>query len=160
GCGAILQINHAEKPGFIKDLAQPLGMDCFKLMHYGQSETHHHPDDLPVFNQRSLILVVVSVMYIDTIFNFSLLHRVEKYHITYLINQVDLLPPHTNLDLLLEKTIKKAKSFGISYDDIVLMSAKNPNDIDHLKAYIKLRSFKDVYLIGLQNSGKTTIFKA
>lgn len=160
GCGAILQINQPEKPGFVKDLAQPFCMDCFKLMHYGQSETHHHPDDLPVFNPHSLILVVVSIMYIDTIFKLSLANRGEKYHITYLINQVDLLPPHTNLDLLLEKTIKKAKSFGISYDDIVLMSAKNPNDIDHLKSYIKIRRFKDVYLIGLQNSGKTTIFKA
>lgn len=160
GCGAILQVNMPDKPGFVKDLNQPFCMDCFKLMHYGQSESHHHPDDLPTFNHNSLILVVVSIMYIDTIFKLSLATRGEKYHITYLINQVDLLPPHTNLDLLLEKTIKKAKSFGINYEDIVLMSAKNPHDIEHLKAYIKIRRFKDVYLIGLQNSGKTTIFKA
>ncbi len=160
GCGAVLQMIDPVNPGYVKDLSQPFCMDCFRLMHYGQSDAHHHPDDLPKFSSNSLILVVVSVLYLDTIFKMSLATRGEKYHITYLINQMDLLPQHTNLDLLLENIIKKARVFGLSYDDFILMSAKNPNDLENLKSYIKIRRYKDVYLIGLQNSGKTTLFKA
>lgn len=160
GCGAVLQTEDSNKVGYVKDLSQPFCRDCFQLMHYGVGESHHHPDSLPEFNKNSLILVVVSVFYIDSIFRMNVTNKHESLHVTYIINQMDLLPPHTNIDKMMENILKQAKSFNLTYDDFILMSAKNKTDINNLSQYIKIRNFKDVYLIGLQNSGKTTIFKA
>ncbi|MCF7931136.1 MAG: 50S ribosome-binding GTPase, partial [Acholeplasmataceae bacterium] len=81
-------------------------------------------------------------------------------HFVYIINQIDLLPRSTNLDKLVEKLTQKARSLNVPFQDIILMSAKNMIDIENLKKYLSSYKHKNIYLLGVQNSGKTTIFKA
>ena len=104
-------------------------------------------------------MVVVSVFYIDSIFRMNVTNKHESLHVTYIINQMDLLPPHTNIDKMMENILKQAKSFNLTYDDFILMSAKNKTDINNLSQYIKIRNFKDVYLIDSKTLVKQPFLK-
>ncbi len=160
GCGATLQISDQEKVGYAISLAHDYCQACFKLVHYGESHDHFHPEDLPELKKDALIVMVSSVLHLDMLFEYPVYRYQSEATYIYLINQIDLLPKQTNLDFLLQRVIEKARIRHIPYHDIIMMSAINPADLERLKAY--LRSFKKdhIYLIGVQNSGKTTLFKA
>ncbi len=160
GCGAAIQSHDKEAVGYAKSSDQVFCQNCFRLMHYGKAEGHFHPDELPTFKKDSLIVVVSSVLYLDTLLTSPVKRLNDDYKVIYLINQIDLLPDATSKSILLGNIKKRFKEFRVAYDEIILMSAINPYDIEELKSYILNKRYEDVYLIGLQNSGKTTIFKS
>lgn len=160
GCGAVLQTTESERVGFVLSLDHEYCQSCYRLMHYGESIAHFHPEDLPSLPEHSVILMVSSVLHLDLLFSHPVWRYQSEAKFIYIINQIDLLPKDTNLEMLLQNIIKKAKSMQVPYEDIILMSAKNPYDINHLKQYIQSFSSTHVYLLGVQNSGKTTLYKA
>lgn len=160
GCGVVLQTGDPTKLGYIPNHDHIFCKSCYQLMHYGKAEGHSHPDNLPNFEKKSLIVVVTSLLYLDSMLNSEVKRLGDNYKVVYLINQIDLLPDATSKNFLLGKIQKSFRLNRVSYEDIVLMSALNPYDIDHLKGYLKSFNVPNIYLIGLQNSGKTTIFKA
>lgn len=160
GCGATLQKDQKDQVGYAKSLDLTYCESCYKLLHYGESEQHFHPKDLPTLPEDSLIIMVSSVLHLDLIFSYPIYRYQYQATFIYLINQIDLLPNSTNTDLLLEHITLKAKQEKIPYKDIILMSAKNPMDIENLSLYIRSLKHKNIYLLGVQNSGKTTLFKA
>ncbi len=159
GCGITLQTEDKDKIGYAVSLDHTYCQSCFRLSHYGQATIHEHPDLLPEFKEPGVVFVITSVLFLDTLFQTNL-NRLTSNKIVYIINQIDLLPTDTNLDFMLENIMKKARSLHIKYHDIILMSAQNLQDLLNLKTYIRQFKEKDIYLIGVQNSGKTTIFKA
>lgn len=160
GCGVTLQTTNENEKGFVVNLDQEYCRDCFTLLHYGQTKHHFHPEDLPTFPSDALILVVTSILHLDMLFSYPIYRYGENLKYVYIINQIDLLPKDTNLDFFLNEIIKKAKKENIPYEDIILMSALNKNDINNLKTYLEKFNKKYIYLIGVQNAGKTTIFKS
>jgi len=160
GCGAILQTSDQLKVGYALNLELDYCQSCYKLMHYGEGSTHFHPEDLPKLSSDALIIMVSSILHLDLLFSYPVYRYQPDAKFVYIINQVDLLPQSTNLDLLIERITTQAKKHYIPYLDIILMSAKNPFDIENLKQYLGNYKEKHVYLVGVQNSGKTTIFKA
>lgn len=160
GCGVDLQVQDPLAVGYVKKADQLFCMNCFQLMHYGKAQAHFHPDALPTFRKNALIVVVASILYLDTLASSPIKRLGEDYKVLYIVNQIDLLPDATSKNYLLGKVQKTFRESRIPYEDIILMSAKNPFDVDHLKVYLKETKYKEVYLIGLQNSGKTTLFKA
>lgn len=160
GCGVKLQENHPNQLGYVPKLDNLFCQQCYQLMHYGKAQGHSHPDDLPVFPKKSLIIVVASVLYLDSMLNSEVKRLGDNYQVVYVINQIDLLPDATSKNYLLGKIQKSFRINRVSYKDIVLMSAINLFDIEQLKNYLKQWNLPNIYLIGLQNSGKTTIFKA
>ncbi len=160
GCGAVLQQDHADQVGYTPDLNRPYCQACFRLSHYGEVKSHVHPEEIPTLKPKSLALMVCSVMALDMLFFYPLHRYAPNVTYTYIINQVDLLPESTNLELFLKRIIKRAQSMHIPYEDIILMSAKHKEDIKHLKEYIASFHVSDVYLLGVQNAGKTTLYKA
>ncbi|MFA7417569.1 MAG: GTPase [Acholeplasma sp.] len=160
GCGVNLQTTNPEQLGYVLNDHQIFCKNCYQLMHYGKAQGHSHPDKLPNFEKDAVIVVVTSLLYLDSILNSEVKRLGDTYKVVYLINQIDLLPDATSKNFLLGKIQKSFRLNRVSYTDIVLMSALNPYDIDHLKTYLKDFNMPNVYLIGLQNSGKTTIFKA
>lgn len=160
GCGAHLQCEDEKKVGYALSLDHTYCQSCFRLLHYGESLAHFHPEDLPSLPSDSIIMMVSSVLHLDTLFS----HPVYRYQpdatYIYIINQIDLLPKDTNLDHLLSNIKKKAHDMHVPYQDIILMSARNPYDMDQLKKYLESMQVPHVYLLGVQNSGKTTLFKA
>jgi 30S ribosome assembly GTPase len=160
GCGAMLQTENEEKVGYAKSLDLTYCQSCYRLMHYGESITHFHPEDLPSLPENSIILMVSSILHLDMLFSYPVYRYQPEAKYVYIINQLDLLPRSTNLDLLIDQITLKAKKSSIPYLDIILMSSKNKDDINHLKEYLYAHKNPNVYLLGVQNSGKTTIFKA
>jgi len=160
GCGVKLQHTEPNEPGYVVNSEQIFCKSCYQLMHYGKAEGHSHPDQLPNFGKDALIVVVASLLYLDSMLNSEVKRLGDHYKVVYAINQIDLLPDATSKNYLLGKVQKNFRENRVSYSDIVLMSALNPYDIDQLKVYLKSYKLPNIYLIGLQNSGKTTIFKA
>lgn len=160
GCGAKLQVEYPKQIGYASSLDLDFCQSCFRLKNYGESHDHFHPEDLPVLEKNAVIIMVSSVLNLDMLFEYPVYRYQPEGTFIYLINQMDLLPKQTNTDVLLQNIIEKAKRLNVPYLDILMMSAKNPYDITHLKDYLSEFKQKHLYLVGVQNSGKTTIFKA
>ena len=160
GCGAKLSLDPKEV-GYTKNLDMDYCMSCFRLKHYKDSKTHNHPKEIPNIKNGSLVLVVSSVLYLDLMFTYPINRYGENLKIVYVVNQLDLLPPQTNYNYLYERIRKEANLYHAEYQDIILMSAIHQEDIDKLKNYIlSYKNVRDVYLLWVQNSGKTTILNA
>lgn len=160
GCGAKLQVTDPKFIGYALSLENDFCQSCFRLKNYGESHDHFHPEDLPILEKDALIVMVSSILNLDMLFEYPVYRYQSEGTFVYLINQMDLLPKQTNTDILLENAIKKAKDLSVPYLDIIMMSAKNLSDIENLKSYLSEFKQQHIYLIGVQNSGKTTIFKA
>jgi len=160
GCGAILQTEDQTKVGYALNLELDYCQSCYKLMHYGEGSTHFHPEDLPKLQSDALIIMVSSILHLDLLFSYPVYRYQPDAKFVYIINQIDLLPSSTNLDLLIERITLQARKHHIPFIDIILMSAKNIHDIENLRNYLRNYKEKHVYLVGVQNSGKTTLFKA
>jgi ribosome biogenesis GTPase A len=159
GCGAPLQNQNQALVGYTLSFENEYCVSCYKLLHYGQVNTHFHPEDLPNLMEDSIVLMISSVLHLDLLFSYPIYRYQSQAKFVYIINQIDLLPKSTNLDLLIDHITLKAKKLSIPYQDIILMSSKNQHDIDQLKNYLRAYKKKNIYLVGVQNSGKTTIFK-
>jgi len=160
GCGAPLQTSDKKARGYALSLEHDYCQACFRLYHYGEANDHFHPEDLPSLNKNGVAVMVSSVMSFDMLFEYPVYRYEPNMTFVYIINQMDLLPESTNMDRLFERIVDKAKQMNIPYKDIIFMTAKNPYDIDNLRQYLLSLNKKNIYLIGVQNAGKTTIFKA
>lgn len=160
GCGIKLQNSNKDLIGYAPKLTNKNCMNCFQLINYGIDTNQILPVKLPVIHDDSVIFIVCSVMYLDLLFNFNESIEHQNSKIVFIINQIDLLPSDTNLDRLLKQITKFAKKSKVNYYDIVLMSALNHFDLNNFYEYVDSFTEKHIYLIGLQNSGKSTIFKA
>jgi 30S ribosome assembly GTPase len=160
GCGIELQYIDETAPGYANDRERVYCKACYRLLHYGEGGIHLHPEDLPKLKANGLVLMVASVLHLDLLFSYPIYRYQPDARFVYIINQVDLLPDSTNLDLFLHNLVAQAKRRHIPFEQIILMSAKNPQDLENLRLYLAKQPEKDIHLIGVQNSGKTTIFKA
>jgi hypothetical protein len=160
GCGAQLQTTHINQVGYAISLDHTYCQSCYRLLHYGEGSTHFHPEDLPKLQSDALIFMISSVLHLDLLFSYPVYRYQPDARYIYIINQIDLLPKSTNLDLLIQNITHQAQKQHIPFVDIILMSAKNEHDLTNLKSYIHSFKEKHVYLVGVQNSGKTTIYKA
>lgn len=160
GCGALLQTEDQNKVGYTLSTEHDYCQSCYRLFHYGESSMHFHPEDLPMLPPNAIIVMVSSVLHLDLLFSYPVYRYQPEAKFVYIINQIDLLPRSTNLDKLLNNIKQKAQQLKIPYEDLILMSAKNKEDIQHLQDYLKDLNEPHVYLLGVQNSGKTTLYKA
>lgn len=159
GCGAIKQTTNINDSGYVKDLNHDYCLECFQLKNYGKSNGHIHPTHYDEIKPNSLILVIQSIMQLDLLFSLPIARIQPNAKYLYVINQIDLLPPETNLDKLYDNVYRLARKNHVKLADIIFMSAINQTDIDNLKDYLLSFKNKDIYLFGFQNSGKTTILK-
>jgi ribosome biogenesis GTPase A len=160
GCGAPLQTSDPNQRGFALSLEHDYCQSCYKLYHYGEANEHFHPEDLPKLNAHGVAVMVSSVMAFDMLFEYPVYRYEPQMTFVYVINQMDLLPESTNMDKLFDRIVAKAKSMRIPFKDIIFMTAHNPYDIENLKDYLLSFHKENIYLIGVQNAGKTTLFKA
>src|SRR5690554_6657833 len=106
GCGVRLQTDNPNQLGYVPKLDNLFCKQCYQLMHYGKAQGHSHPDDLPVFPKKSLIIVVTSVLYLDSMLSSEVKRLGDNYQVVYVINQIDLLPDATSKNYLLGKIQK------------------------------------------------------
>lgn len=174
GCGALLQTEDPQKAGYLpasslaKIQADPDAevycQRCFRLRHYNEVQDVELTDDdfLNLLNAlgQSDALIVNVVDIFD--FNGSVipgLHRFVGDNPVILVgNKADVLPKSVNPRKLTNWLTQAAHAQGLRPVATMLTSAKKGKMIDELLDTIeKYREGRDVYVVGVTNTGKSTL---
>lgn len=158
GCGVRLQDNNSLLEGYTNDISKDLCRRCFRLKHYGEYEIVTKSNDeyleliKTIGKTKSLVLYVVDLLSIpkdiDSIKNYLINNKV-----ILVLNKKDMLP----LSVSDEKILDYFKDSEVFIDKIVISAYKNYN-IDNLMGLInKYRVYKNVYVVGNTNAGKSTL---
>ena len=158
GCGVRLQDNNSLLEGYTNDISKDLCRRCFRLKHYGEYEIVTKSNDeyleliKTIGKTKSLVLYVVDLLSIpkdiDSIKNYLINNKV-----ILVLNKKDILP----LSVSDEKILDYFKDSEVFIDKIVISAYKNYN-IDNLMGLInKYRVYKNVYVVGNTNAGKSTL---
>lgn len=172
GCGVVIQTEDPEKLGYTPVSALEKGLEkgevycqrCFRLRHYNEIQDVSLTDDdfLRLLNEigseDALIVNVVDIF--D--FNGSLipgLHRFIGSNPVLLVgNKVDILPKSLKKPRLTQWMRERAHEAGLRPVDVLLTSARKPQEMQELLAKIEeYRDGRDVYIIGVTNVGKSTL---
>ncbi|MHA3066374.1 ribosome biogenesis GTPase YqeH [Lacticaseibacillus saniviri] len=172
GCGAKLQTTDPKAAGFLPAAAlakaDPEGdiycQRCFRLRHYNEVADVSLTDDdfLKLLNAigESDALIVNVVDIFD--FNGSVipgLHRfVGKNPVILVGNKADVLPKSINQKRVTNWLTQQAHAQGLRPVATMLTSAKNGQMVDELLETIEeYRDHRDVYVVGVTNTGKSTL---
>ena len=172
GCGAPIQTEDKNKPGYIdKDvLAKHIDCNfyckrCFDLKHYNKN-TILDMDNEKYYNNlerikkdKGLIVYIIDLLDLDGTLLLNINDLYKSENIILVANKVDLFLNSlnkNNIYLYLKNYLDK---LNIKVKDIFLMSSFNDSDIDLLIEEIKKNKTKgqNVYFVGMTNVGKSTI---
>lgn len=156
GCGSILQNNDSNKIGYISDTNKPLCERCFKLKYYGEYQSvnlnnNDYKKILDTIPADSLVVYITSLLNIN-------LDYIDKFkNVLIVLTKKDLLPKSTK-DY---KLIEYIKNHTSNYIDIEVVSAlKNYNLNNLLDKIKKYCNNKEIYFVGMTNSGKSTLINS
>lgn len=160
GCGVRLQDNNILLEGYTSDISKDLCRRCFRLKNYGVYEvvTKSNDEYLEIIKNvgktKSLVLYVVDLLSIP-----NDLAKIKEYlpnnKVILVLNKKDMLP----LSVKDEKIINYIENEydNVFIDKIVISANKNYNLDELMKLIKKHRVYKDVYVIGNTNAGKSTL---
>ncbi|SHN10316.1 ribosome biogenesis GTPase YqeH [Gracilibacillus kekensis] len=167
GCGAEIQTEDKTKSGYVPKSAlnneHIICQRCFRLKHYNEVQDVEYTDDdyLRMINQvsntDSLVVKVVDIFDFNGSFITGLQRLTGNNPIILIGNKVDLLPKSTNRNKLIHWMKKTASDFGLTVQDVFLVSAEKAQGFDQVEKEIEARrNDKDVYIVGCTNVGKST----
>jgi 30S ribosome assembly GTPase len=168
GCGAKLQSDAQEKPGYIPAAAaqrEPaICQRCFRIKNYNEASTVAIDQDdflrllTGIGATNSLVVHIVDLFDFEGSVISGLQRFVGNNPVLLVVNKTDLLPKSTNLNRIRNWVQRQAKAFGLRTVDIVLCSAMKNTGLDHvLDAFEEHRKGRDVYVVGATNVGKSTL---
>ena len=159
GCGAILQTSDIEKKGYIP--ANKLNdssycMRCFRMMHYGDEARFSTPKEAKeIINKinkdnRFVIFLVDFLNINDEV--IKLFKSIKKRKLL-VINKCELLPPSVSPQSIYNYVIEHYK---IS-DPIRVKGGTTNHGVGVIKRFLEDNYIKEAYVLGLSNSGKSTL---
>ena len=150
GCGTTLQYTNKNEIGYTENKDNTLCQRCFKIKNYGTYQNvsltnKDYNKILKTIPKSSIILYVTDILSLDCkdIENFQ--------NVILIITKKDILPKSVKE----EKIINYAKNLYPNITDIHIISSKTNEKIDEL--YNKIKKYKEVYLVGTTNSGKSSL---
>lgn len=154
GCGASLQDVDPLKEGYVRNLDNKYCERCFKITHYNEYILSNKSNDeyLKKVNEidKTHDLVIVTVDFLN-LFDIDCL-KIDN-PIILVITKKDLIPRSVNESKFLNKI-----NSNLNIKDKLFVSSKNNYNMDLLYSKIlKYKISKNVYVIGLTNSGKSTL---
>lgn len=153
GCGIALQDQDQKTLGFVKSMDHDYCLSCHNLKNYNISLEPVLKTHFPFIEENTLILYVVSALHLNTLPLFDINKFYPKQKKILVINQIDLLPQTINFDLW----IKDLKNDFKGFLEIMPLSGLKGHYLEVLLETIDYYHTGNVYLVGLQNSGKTTL---
>lgn len=175
GCGVEIQTSDKEKLGYTPQSALEKGLEndevycqrCFRLRHYNEIQDVSLTDDdfLRLLNSiRTKDALIVNVVDIFD-FNGSLIKGLPRFagdnDVLLVGNKRDLLPKSLKKGKLTQWMRERSHEIGLRPVDVLLTSAKKPNEVDDLLEQIEhYRQGRDVYVVGVTNVGKSTLINA
>lgn len=163
GCGAKLQCENENNEGYTTNINNDLCRRCFRLKHYGEYElTTKSQDEFKkiteeIGKKRSLVLYVVDILSIPKDI-LDIKNDLKNNDVILVLNKKDVLPKSVTD----EKILKYFDTIGEEgfTDKIVISSLKNYNIKNLIKMIKKYRKYKEVYIVGSTNAGKSTLINS
>ena len=171
-CGAILQSVSKSKPGFIsKSIVEngapriPYCNQCYeKMVTLNSSSLEHETDKdiIKILNDAvatdSLIVWMVDLFAFNGTLNPDVAKKVKKLHVVVVGSKRDLFPSIVSDETLIRYLDERFSEYGINPVHIELIGNEDKIDIfTILKKFKEERKYRDIYLVGEVNSGKTTL---
>ncbi|HLR19759.1 MAG TPA: ribosome biogenesis GTPase YqeH [Staphylococcus sp.] len=168
GCGAPLQSEDADAPGFVPEhnlhREDVICKRCFRLKNYNEVQDVglDSEDFLNLLNglaeEKGIVVNVVDIFDFEGSFINAIKRIVGNKKIILVANKIDLLPKQINKRRVKEWLKKTARKYGLEAEDVVLISAENNEGIEDLLSSINThRNNENVYIVGTTNVGKSTL---
>ncbi len=171
-CGAILQSDSKKEPGFISRAIIENGVpkipycnNCYeKMLTLNSSNLEHETDKdiIKILNDAiatdSLIVWMVDLFSFNGTLNPDVVKKVKKLNVVVVGSKRDLFPSSVTDSMLIRYLDERFSEVGINPVSINLIGNEDKIDIeDMIKEFREKRKYRDIYLIGEVNSGKSTL---
>lgn len=152
GCGAELQNTNQYKDGYVTDLDHVVCERCFTIKNYGQNKEVKkcNVDYMKIIDNIRDSDIVVYVSSLLTL-NLDYIDKFKK--VILVLTKRDVLPKSVKDN----KLIDYVKSKYDNILDVVIVSAYKKYNLDALYNKLLKYSDKDIYFVGITNSGKSTL---
>ncbi len=167
GCGAPLQSEHKDAPGYVPSSAaaldEPLCRRCFRIRNYGEfsrvevSSDEYAAEVARIVNNPGLVLYVMDVWDMSGSLVPGLAQYVGGSKVVVVVNKTDVLPPEVAPESLRSWVISVVKATGITPFDVVFVSAKRSLGIEELASKVESYGENIVYAVGMANVGKSSV---
>jgi len=153
GCGVFLQTVDINKEGYVDNIEKEVCERCFKLKNYGEYKEVTLNND----TYKQILMAIPKdslVVYLTSLLNINLDYIKEFKNVIIVLTKKDLLPKSVK-DY---KLINYISNITDNYLDIEIISSIKNYNLDNLLTKIKKHSHnKEVYFVGMTNSGKSTL---
>ena len=168
-CGSILQTEDPTKSGYISPLIlkkYPDGIllcdSCFNEAKQEKSEVILNKDFIKVLEAikktNSLIIYVLDIFSFEGGFSSEVTELLSDLDVIAVANKVDLMPLKSDERQLKEYVSHRLRVAKLNVKDVILTSSNTGYNIDKLRELIaETRNHRDVYFLGSQNSGKSSL---
>ena len=172
-CGAILQCTNPNEKGYILpeslNRATPIQIiycdNCFETMKaFNNSQLNQNVDQEilkildDAFATDAYIIWVVDLFSFNGILNKEIADKVKKLNVSVIGTKRDLFPKSIRDECLITYLAERFSAYGIKPKTVRLLGNSNKIDPKELiKAVNDVRQGHDVYMIGNNASGKTSI---
>lgn len=175
-CGATLQSTDPTKEGYVNPevLENPnqsfaFCNKCFEAERYHSLSNEPYIDEdfinvLKEAKEKNCLLVyVVNLFSFETSFSKEVIDLIERMKILVVGTKFDLLPAGVKKDDIKEYVAHRFRVAGlkITVDDVMITSKKDNDSIqDTLTRILELKNAKNVYVIGSEDAGKTSLISS
>ena len=172
-CGAILQCNNPDEKGYILpeslNRATPIQIiycdKCFETMKaFNNSQLDQNVDQEVLkilddaFATDAYIIWVVDLFSFNGTLNKEIANKVKKLNVSVIGTKRDLFPKSVKDASLINYLNERFAAYGIKPNSVRLIGTANKVDPKELiDAVNRVRQGHDVYMIGNNSSGKTSI---
>ena len=155
GCGVELQNVNEYADGYVEDLSYVLCSRCFTIKYYGQNKAPKK-SNIDYDKILSKIRNKDVVVYVSSLLTLNLDYLDKFKNVILVLTKRDVLPKSIKDDKIISYINKRYKNI----EDIIIVSAYRKYNLDLL--YNKLSEYKnkDIYFVGITNSGKSTLINA
>lgn len=158
GCGVVLQDENILQEGYTTQLDNDICQRCFRMKNYGEYQVVTKSNDEYIEILKNVGKTKDLVLYITDLLNLERdmaeIRKILPNKMILVLNKKDVLP----------KSIKETKliqyfdTCGISFEEVIVISARKNYNIDYLLKRIKFyQTSKNVYVVGRTNAGKSSL---
>lgn len=159
GCGVKLQTLDKEKLGYIPESKAEDAkycMRCFRMMHYGEKTVNNTPKDVrEIVNKinKDVRFVIFLVDFLNINSEVIKIFKSIKKRKVLIVNKCELLPTHIKRERIGEYI---RDYYGVK-DPIKLKGGKQLHGAKSILNYLSDEDIKEAYILGISNSGKSTL---
>ena len=155
GCGVLLQMENPDLDGYVEENDQLFCKRCFTIKNYGQNRVTNKTNvdyEKILSNIRDNDIVI----YVSSLLTLNLDYIKKFKNVILVLTKRDVLPKSIKDGKIINNLKKKYKNVL----DIIVVSAYKKYNLDNF--YNKLLKYKDrdIYFVGITNSGKSSLINA